>query len=93
MRIVITGATSFVGAETVRELLKRGHEVFAVVRPGSPKLPALKNSTENALKNGSLHILENDLASPWKLTYKIKVTCLVFCHFGWGGSGSGARTF
>lgn len=92
MRIVVTGATSFVGAETVKELLKRDHEVFAVVRPGSPKLSALENSNEEALKNGNLHILENDLASPWKLAEKIKGTCDVFCHFGWGGSGSGART-
>lgn len=92
MRIVITGATSFVGAETVKELLKRGHEVFAVVRPASQKLSVLEVPNEEALKDGRLHILENDLASPWELTEKIKGTCDVFCHFGWGGSGSGART-
>ena len=33
MRIVVTGATSFIGAATVRQLLEAGHQVFAVVRP------------------------------------------------------------
>ena len=36
MRIVVTGATSFIGLAVVKELLGQGHEVFAVVRPESP---------------------------------------------------------
>ena len=41
MRIVITGATSFVGAAAIQELLENGHEVYAVVRPSSKKLETL----------------------------------------------------
>lgn len=41
MRIVITGATSFVGAAAIQELLENGHEVYAVVRPSSRKLETL----------------------------------------------------
>lgn len=36
MRIVVTGATSFIGLAVTKELLGQGHDVFAVARPGSP---------------------------------------------------------
>jgi len=85
MRIVVTGATSFVGVATVNELLNRGHEVFAVVRPDSQKLDRLQEQER-------LKIIENDLSEPQLLPEKIKTPCDVFCHFGWGGSGSDART-
>ena len=35
MRIVVTGATSFIGLAVIEELLHGGHEVLAVVRPDS----------------------------------------------------------
>ena len=35
MNIVVTGATSFLGAALCKELVSRGHQVYAVVRPGS----------------------------------------------------------
>ena len=95
MRVVITGATSFVGAATVKEMLRRGHDVIAVVRPGSKKLDriAVENGDGgHAAGAGKLQILENDLSEPELLCEKIKEPCDVFCHFGWGGSGSGART-
>lgn len=89
MRIVITGATSFVGAATVKEMIKRGHDVVAVVRPESKKLDRLAGIVGAEKK---LTIIENDISTPELLPEKIKGTCDVFCHFGWGGSGSGART-
>jgi len=92
MRAVVTGATSFVGAVTIKEMLKQGHEVTAIVRPGSTKTGALTGPNGRALEEGRLCILENDLSSPELLPEKITGTCDVFLHFGWGGSGSGART-
>ena len=38
MRVVVTGATSFIGAATVVRLLRAGHQVYAVVRPASGHL-------------------------------------------------------
>jgi len=36
VRVLVTGATGLIGAETVRELALRGHAVRALVRPASP---------------------------------------------------------
>ena len=92
MKAVLTGATSFVGAATLYEMLKEGHEVYAIVRPHSEKAGLLVKQNEAALKEGRLHIVENDLSAPEELPEKIPAPCDVFFHFGWGGSGSGART-
>ena len=44
MKIVVTGATSFVGLGAVRELLHRGHQVFAVLREHSTKADLLREN-------------------------------------------------
>ena len=54
MNIIMTGATSFVGAATVRELLRRGHTVTAIARPASSKLGTILNGNEEALLSGRL---------------------------------------
>lgn len=92
MKIIMTGATSFVGAATVRELLRRGHTVTAIVRPASSKLQTILDGNEEALLTGRLLVTENDLSEPEKLLEKVTMPQDVFCHFGWGGSGSAART-
>ena len=60
MKIVVTGATSFVGLGAVRELLHRGHQVFAVLREHSTKADLLR---ENGKFPQGLTILEEDLGN------------------------------
>ena len=57
MNIIMTGSTSFVGAATVRELLRRGHTVTAIVRPDSSKLDTILEGNEEALLTG--HLLDD----------------------------------
>ena len=35
MKVLVTGATGFVGGNLARKLWEQGHEVMALVRPGS----------------------------------------------------------
>ena len=92
MNIIMTGATSFVGAATVRELLRRGHTVTAIARPASSKLGMILDGNEEALLSGRLLVTENDLSEPEQLLEKVTKPQDVFCHFGCGGSGSASRT-
>lgn len=85
MNIVVTGATSFIGAPMVRELLRRGHSVYAVVRPFSKNRSKLR-------PHPSLHIVERELELCDHLEEVIAVSCPVFFHFGWDGAGSENRT-
>lgn len=88
MNIVVTGATSFVGSQAVKELLKRGHYVFAVLRTDS--LKRIKLLDGGKLPEG-LTVLEADLGELFALTEQIKVSCDVFLHMGWRGAGSDSR--
>lgn len=88
MNIVVTGATSFVGTGAVKELLKRGHHVYAVLRVNSGKSEKL---FEKGKQPVNLTILEEDISSLINLPFKIKEPCDVFLHMAWRGAGSDSR--
>ena len=83
-KIVITGATSFLGAATVEKFLEKGHMVYAVVRRETKNLFRLK-------QHHNLIIIESNLNEIENLTKDIP-NADIFCHFAWDGSGSVGRS-
>lgn len=86
MNVIVTGATSFIGRAAVEELLRRGCQVTAVVRPDSPGLKSLlrKPGVEVAALNLSeIRLLpkkfQGEEPSGW-------------LHLGWEGAGSANRS-
>lgn len=88
MKIVVTGATSFVGLGAVRELLRRGHHVYAVLRENSTKTELLK---QDGKFPENLTIIYEDLGNLSRLPEIILGGGDVFLHMGWRGAGSDSR--
>lgn len=85
MRLFITGATGFIGAETLRVAVEAGHEVMAAVRSGSPA-PRLKPFT------GRFTRFEVDLRD--RTALKAALTTFrpeVVLHLAWSGVANSAR--
>lgn len=90
MRVVVTGATSFIGAETVRQVLEAGHQAAAVVRPGSSHLGHLyEKIPEEAGER--LQVVELDLSEIGLLPRQVPAAD-GWIHIGWDGAGSDNRT-
>lgn len=78
MKIVITGATSFIGIHLIEEWIKESCEIFAVVRPNS-------NNISRLPQNEKLHIIEREMSEYDMLANDIKeANC--FYHLAWGGA-------
>lgn len=92
MRIVVTGATSFIGRAVVEELLEKRHQVFAAVRPdsaGRGELEAMQRET-----GGQFTVLPVDLSACGMLDRHpaLDGRADLWLHLGWEGSGSANRT-
>lgn len=92
MRIVVTGATSFIGRAIGEELLEKRHQVFAAVRPdsaGRGELEAMQRET-----GGQLTVLPLDLSACGTLDRHpaLEGRADLWLHLGWEGSGSANRT-
>lgn len=75
---IITGSSSFIGFNLVKELLRQNYFVYAIVRQPE-KLEELK-------KNEHLEIVVNDLCEMEKLPEKITTKADIFYHLAWDGT-------
>lgn len=81
MKYVITGATSFIGAELVKYLLDRGNSVYAVCRRGSTAVEKMQSSAITVFAD--MH----DYATLYERVPKADV----FVNLAWGGTGHDGR--
>ncbi|MDO5450580.1 MAG: NAD(P)-dependent oxidoreductase [Akkermansia sp.] len=81
MKYIVTGATSFIGQELVRQLLDGGHEVVAVCRENSGKAPLLPQEVE---------IVYSDMGQYGRLDTRIP-RADVFIHLAWDGTSHAGR--
>lgn len=76
MKIVIIGATGFVGSEVLKEALNRGHEVVAIAR----------NAEKIATENDQLEVNSVDVTEVEKLSQVISGCDVVISSFNAGWS-------
>ncbi len=90
MRVIVTGASSFIGRVAVRRLLDQGDEVWAVVRPGSEHPDSLYRFCQ-AGGHTRLHVIELDLHEIGQIGRMMADRAEAWLHMGWDGSGSNNR--
>lgn len=79
-RIIVTGATSMIGTALINECIKKGIEVYAVLRASSGKKMRLPESEK-------LHMVDCSLEELETLPQKIMEKCDIFYHIAWGNTG------
>lgn len=82
MNVIVTGATGFLGAAAVRELLDEGHRVTAVSRPNSANAKRLP-------QHAALSVVELDAAEIERLPKLLQKEAdreFVWLQMAWGGT-------
>lgn len=87
MQILVTGATSIIGAPLVKQLVSQQHKVYAVIRPQSSNISRLSS----VIQESNLTLIESYLADIDEKINQITDTIDVCFHFGWDGAGSENR--
>lgn len=86
MIVLITGATSFLGAAVTRSLLRRGHRVYALVRPGSKNRAQLPQHERLSCIDCAM---EEVTRLPGLPGMPKRIDCCL--HFAWSGVGVQGR--
>ena len=98
MRILISGITSFLGISTGKALLKKGHEVYGILRPESRNKERLKGEKGMqllSLNMESFLLWEKEHGREAKSLNPASLSELHFdtvLHFAWDGVGSLGRS-
>jgi len=82
MKVAVTGPTGSIGSELVEALIGEGHEVIAIVRPGS-------NRIDNNPKSDLVSVIGCDI-SDYKSLFG-KGDCDLFYHLAWEGTTVSSR--
>ena len=91
MKIIVTGATGFIGKALCKELINAGHEIFAIIRPNSSRKESLKQEVNTWGKNPhKIQLLEMEMEELEQLSKKIGQADL-FYHLAWNGSAGTDR--
>lgn len=83
-KIVITGATSFLGRSVIKRLLKKEYYIYALCRLNSSSLTYLPKNDKLEIVYGSLS--DMDVVLPLHIK-----KADIFIHFAWDGSGRQGR--
>lgn len=83
-RIVITGATGFLGSYLAKRFLAEGFKVYALVRPDSKNLETLFKKLEDLPQRENLQIVRCSLSQVMDIVEEIGEASGFF-HFAWGG--------
>lgn len=83
-RVVISGATSFIGVNLVKRLIREDVEILALARPDSPKLKKLPSSEK-------LRIIPAEMSQYKSLDSIIGEPCDCFIHLTWNGTRGADR--
>lgn len=79
-KIVVTGATSFIGVHIIKEYLNNNCKVIAIVRPNSKNLNRLP-------KNNNIEIIETDMEKIEYIIDKVEnKKADIFYHLTWEGA-------
>lgn len=82
--IIITGSTSFIGVNLIRELLNKNYNVIALTR----KEPS---NIEKLPKSEKIKIIQLDMEEITKLPTIINEKCDIFVHLAWNGTRGNDR--
>lgn len=77
-KVIVTGATGFIGVHLIQEWLKEKSDVFAIVRPGSKNIARIP-------KSDRVHILECEMSNYDMLVREIGNSDY-FYHLAWEGA-------
>lgn len=83
-KVIITGATSFIGLRLIKRLIEGPYEIVAIVRPNSPKSSSLP-------KTDRIKIVEAEMKEYKNLAKLVGDPCDIYFSLAWNGTRGAER--